>query len=225
MFPTWAKNILFLLVLMISGLVLVLVIEGLVSGTELLPFNTVIQEIMANIRTPYLTNFFVLITDIGRPFILASLSVMVAIFLVIRKDFYGAVIMITAMLVTIISVTVLKDTFQITRPVTELVVTEGWSFPSGHAALASAFFFLVAHSFFRVMRTPRSKIALIIGSIIGALLISLSRLYLGAHFGLDVLGGVALGLMAVSSTVLVFNIIPDRWLTRAKFLSKGDYYQ
>jgi len=44
MFPTWAKNILFLLVYMISGLILVIIIEDLLSGTQLLPLNTAIES-------------------------------------------------------------------------------------------------------------------------------------------------------------------------------------
>src|SRR3990167_11028750 len=69
MFPNWAKNILFLLVYMISGLVLVIIIEGLTSGTELMPLNLVIERAMVHLRTPIMTTLLVAVTKLGNPFI------------------------------------------------------------------------------------------------------------------------------------------------------------
>ena len=111
-----------------------------------------------------------------------------------------------ALVITVISLTVLKNTFQITRPGSGLVDVSGWSFPSGHATVATAFFFMLVHSFFGRMKTTGGKMALILGSIFAVLLIYFSRLYLGAHWTLDVLAGVALGLLSVSFTVLVFSV-------------------
>ena len=74
MFPNWAKNILFLLVYMISGLVLVVIIEGLLSGTELTPLNTVIERAVVHMRTPFLTTILVAVTRLGDPFFLSSMT-------------------------------------------------------------------------------------------------------------------------------------------------------
>ncbi|MDP3875059.1 MAG: phosphatase PAP2 family protein, partial [bacterium] len=81
-----------------------------------------------------------------------------------------------------------------------------WSFPSGHATVATAFFFMLALSFFSRMKTLKGKIALVAGSILAAILIYFSRLYLGAHWTLDILAGIALGLLSVSFTVLIFGV-------------------
>ncbi|MFZ2484806.1 MAG: phosphatase PAP2 family protein [Minisyncoccia bacterium] len=209
MFPNWAKNILFLLVFMISGLVLAIVIEGLVSGTELTPLNTAIERIVVHVRTPILTTILVLVTRVGEPFLLASVSVLIAAILFIRGRSYDATLFVVAMAITIISLTVLKNTFQITRPASEIYNSGGWSFPSGHATVATAFFFMLAHSFFRRAKTVMGKVNLIVGSILGVIIVSFSRLYLGAHWTLDILGGVALGLLSVSFTVLIFNIFVE----------------
>lgn len=205
-FPNWAKNILFLLVYMISGLVLVIIIEGLLSGSDLQPLNTAIESLVTQIRTPLVTTLFVWITQIGNPFVFASLAVFIAIMLILKGQAYEAALFLIALVVAVISLTVLKNVFQISRPISDIYSADGWSFPSGHATVATAFFFLIAHTFWGRMRNLRSKTLLIVGSILGALLICLSRLYLGAHWTLDILAGIALGLLAVSFTILMFNV-------------------
>ena len=206
MFPNWAKNILFLLVYMISGLILAIIIEGLSYGTELTPLNIVIERIVGHMRTPILTTVLVAVTRLGNPFILSSATALIAILFVMRKRYYDAALFVSALLVATVSLMVLRDTFQITRPVSDIFSANGWSFPSGHATVATAFAFMVAYSFFNRVRTLEGKILLISGSILGAALICFSRLYLGAHWTLDILAGVALGLLSVSFTVLMFNI-------------------
>lgn len=206
MFPNWAKNILFLLVYMISGLVLVIIIEGLLSGSDLMPLNTAIESVVMHVRTPLLTTLLVWITKIGNPFVLACVAIFIAVMLIVRKNSYDAMLFLIALIVATISLTVLKNVFQISRPVSDIYQPQGWSFPSGHATIAVAFFFLLAYVFFGKMHTVRGKTLLIAGSILGAVLVSFSRLYLGAHWTLDILGGVALGTLSVSFTVLMFNV-------------------
>jgi membrane-associated phospholipid phosphatase len=206
MFPNWAKNILFLLVYMISGLVLVVIIEGLMSGTELTPLNVVIEQVVVHIRTPFLTTFLVFVTRLGSPSVLLSVAVFIVALLVMRGRSYDAVLFVVTLVVAVVSLAVLKNTFQITRPGSELIDVKGWSFPSGHATVATTFFFMLAYSFFERMKTFVGRMVLILGSVLATVLISFSRLYLGAHWALDILAGVALGLLSVSFTVLIFSV-------------------
>jgi len=218
MFPSWAKNILFLLVTMISGLTLVIVIEGLISGTELLPFNTAVEAFMIQLRTPFLTDFFVVITKLGSPFLFTFAGILIAVLLFVRKNIYEAVLLVVTIGVSLVAITVLKDTLQVARPAHDLINTSGWSFPSGHATMATTFFFILSYIFFGKMKTVAGKINLVLGSILGVVLVCLSRLYLGAHWALDVLGGIALGLLAVSLTVIAFNLIFEHWRSEIKKL-------
>lgn len=205
-FPNWAKNIIFLLVYMISGLVLVIIIEGLLSGSDLEPLNQAIEGLVTEIRTPLITTLFVWITQIGNPFVFACVSVFIAIMYILRGRSYEAVLFLSALIIAVISLTVLKNIFQISRPVSGIYSVDGWSFPSGHATVATAFFFLLAHTLWGKMKSAKEKTILIVGSVVGALVICFSRLYLGAHWTLDILAGVALGLLSVSFTILMFNV-------------------
>ncbi len=202
----WAKNFLFLIVYILSGGTLVLIIDGLLTGTELTPFNTAIETVLVEMRTPFLTNLMVFITNIGSPFFLACISVVLSILLILKKNTYDALLFLVSLTVSILSFTILKNTFQITRPGIDLINFSGWSFPSGHATVATAFFFILAHAFFDKVEGGWGKFNLILGSIFGAALISFSRLYLGAHWALDILAGIALGFLSVSFTMLMFNI-------------------
>ena len=53
-FKNWAKNLFFLLVYILSGGALIVIIEGLISGTELTPFNTAIETVIVSLRQPEL---------------------------------------------------------------------------------------------------------------------------------------------------------------------------
>ncbi len=204
--PIWAKNILFLLVYMISGLILAIIIEGLLSGSDLLPLNTGIESAMSAIRTPILTAFMVKFTTIANPFLFASIAVALAVFLIIKNDTYEAALFLVALIVTIISLTMLKNFLQVSRPATGIYQIEGWSFPSGHTTLATAFFFLLSYIFVDKVRTAQRKWLLLGISFLGVFLVAFSRLYLGAHWALDIMAGISLGLMSVSFTVLIFNL-------------------
>jgi undecaprenyl-diphosphatase len=212
----WAKNFLFLLVYMLSGGTLVLIIDGLLSGTELTPFNTAIETVLVEMRTPFLTNLMVFITNIGSPFFLACISVVLAVLLILRKNTYDALLFLISLTVSIASFTILKNTFKITRPGLDLINFSGWSFPSGHATVATAFFFILAHAFFDKVGSGWGKFNLILGSLFGAAVISFSRLYLGAHWALDILAGISLGLLSVSFTVLIFNIFIEEKVWKKK---------
>ena len=206
MVPNWAKNILFLLVYMISGLILIIIIEGLLSGGDLTPLNLVIEKLVVGLRTPTVTSLMVALAKFGNPFFFSILSICLTIILIMKRNFYDAALLLAALIIAVVSLTILKNVFQITRPDSVIYSVEGWSFPSGHATVATTFFFLVAYIFFGRMKTLQGKTFLVVGSVFGTLVVSFSRLYLGAHWTLDILAGMALGLLSVSFTVLMFSL-------------------
>lgn len=65
----------------------------------------------------------------------------------------------------------------------------GPSFPSGHAQASATFWFLAALHFKRSWLYPLSVLIVF--------LISLSRVYLGLHFVIDIVGGIGLGMLFV----------------------------
>ena len=99
-----------------------------------------------------------------------------------------AFVVCTSLLVNV----TLKELFQFPRPIGEpgirslrLETAGGYSFPSGHSQSASVLFFFLAEQF-------RSKKAYLL-ALLGALLVGVSRLYLGVHYPKDVIVGILLG--------------------------------
>jgi undecaprenyl-diphosphatase len=205
-FKSSSKNILFLLVFILSGATLAVIIDGLSTGTELTPFNTFIESVILMVRHPALTSIMINVTNIGSPLTLLCVSVILATILIFRGETYDTLLFMVSMLISMIAFIALKDTFQLARPDAALIGISGWSFPSGHATVSTAFFFTTAYSFFDWPKKPLAKTFLVGGCILGTALVCFSRIYLGAHWTLDILAGIALGLLTVSFVALIFNI-------------------
>ena len=71
-----------------------------------------------------------------------------------------------------------------------------FSFPSGHAFGAMVVYGLLTYLAYRALPTPWNVVALIVGGLL-IFFIGISRIYLGAHFPTDVLGGWALGALVL----------------------------
>ena len=72
-----------------------------------------------------------------------------------------------------------------------LTVVHGWSYPSEHAAQALATWGMLA-LMLMAGRSARARVLLAAGAALIAFVVGLTRLYLGAHWMTDVLGGWAL---------------------------------
>ena len=107
-------------------------------------------------------------------------------------------------------IAVLKSAVDRPRPTADLVkvweVKHDPSFPSGHAFYIMAILGLAAYLAFTYIRNPALRTASVTILIILILLTGISRIYLGAHWPSDVLGGYMAG--AVIPGMLI-------WLDRA----------
>ncbi len=98
----------------------------------------------------------------------------------------------------------LKNMFAIPRPAGELIgTTDLFSFPSGHATVATLFFgSLVCVAAGRI-KNQLLRFVIVAFFVLAIVFVSLSRLYLGVHWFSDVLGGITLGVFFVSFSVLL----------------------
>jgi undecaprenyl-diphosphatase len=85
--------------------------------------------------------------------------------------------------------------------------TPSYSFPSSHAANTATIYVLLALVSARRLTRPWLRAVVIGGSLVLVLMIGVTRLYLGAHYFTDVVGGWSLGL----GFAVVGGWLEERW--------------
>lgn len=143
--------------------------------------------------SPSLTAFFAAVTSLGSlEFYMFAIPI---VYWMIDKHFgfrFAAFFIFSAYLNS-----GAKHIFMTERPPQELrlAVQEGYAFPSGHAQGSTAFWGFLA---LRV-----NKPLAWLGAAIMVLLISFSRIYLGVHWPIDILGGLAIGIVLLAAYSLI----------------------
>ncbi len=117
-----------------------------------------------------------------------------------------------------LAVSTLKATCQRIRPfnLSENIanigdVVHGFSFPSGHAACATALAIFLAYFLFGMFKKKSSRVYIVLSCVLYVGLVCLSRMYLGKHYLTDVLGGVF-----VSAVICALGLLLKYFVERKK---------
>lgn len=87
------------------------------------------------------------------------------------------------------------------RPLGSAITELDFSFPSGHATIAVAFYGFLAYIFLISLKNKKQQLAVFIGTLFIILIIGVSRLYLGVHYISDILAGYLVGSLALVAGV------------------------
>lgn len=163
---------------------------------ELGTFDRVISEYIRGFATPGLTRISIIITNIGSAYIEIGLMFVVGAFLLFRfKHTWETVLLVISLSGAWLLNTILKELFHRARPdIVHLVKAGGYSFPSGHAMVAAAFYSVIGYLLWLNLRNrskPSWYVVVFTIALISA--IGISRIYLGVHFASDVIAGYAAG--------------------------------
>ncbi|MEP7082540.1 MAG: phosphatase PAP2 family protein [Chloroflexota bacterium] len=190
--------------LAVGGIGLVVALALLVSTGLSDPFDA---GVIGAVRSPGLSGLLAplrQISELGSTWAVAVVAVVtLGLALTIGPWRHGVAGALTMVLASILNGSI---KLAIARERLELLIEErGFSFPSGHAALA-----MVAYGILAVVigrsRLPRAVRAALIGALLLlVLLIGLSRIWLGVHYPTDVVAGWTAGAVIV----LLY-----RWFTR-----------
>lgn len=169
------------------------ILEDVVSGDPLVRADTAVYHALQDLRTVPGDRAMLAITEFGDTFVVIAVTAAVFLWLLWKRAWRTAAFWLTAIAGASAINTAIKVALHRTRPGETFYI--GWSafsFPSGHSTvnlvLYGALAFLIGRELRPAWRLPVALIAMSF-----ALLIAFSRLYLGAHWFSDVLGGLAFG--------------------------------
>ena len=162
---------------------------------------------VANNRNSFWNGFFKIFTHLGSFYTLAVFALIAIILLwFVKKDKRLTVFYAVCFAIVCMANFVVKQIVRRIRPEHLMIIEEiGFSFPSGHAMMTFAFFFLLAHFIWIVIKNKPLKISIVVSCGLVMAMVSFSRIYLGVHYLTDIIAGWLITFAIVCVSLMIYN--------------------
>lgn len=175
-------------------------------------FDSSIQTALRGNLSSFATIFWTHITLLGNVAVLLPLCLLVAGFCYYKKWKSESIFIVSSFVLMAVLSTALKYLYQRPRPTIEwLIDTIGYSYPSWHAAST----FLVAGVMVILLqqhlKTRLLKRLLQVCFMLLAILVGLSRIYVGVHYPTDIIGGWLLAIVVLQLLFPYYDQLRFRW--------------
>jgi undecaprenyl-diphosphatase len=161
--------------------------------TRVFPLDNAAFDVADRIDSDRLVDIAKIVTSAGSLTLVLTLVIFGSIALIIRRRPLELFALAGGFGLVVLAVHMAKAGVDRPRPIAPLVDTVGSSFPSGHAAYATAYVAMAVIAS-RVLGGIVSRTVLVLAAVVVAAAIGGTRIYLRAHFLSDVIGGFGLGL-------------------------------
>lgn len=202
-----------LLVVGLTGWIFGAVIQDVLAGESLRAVDRPVLDFVARHREPWLTSVSKVLTALGSSAVLIPLLVAVGLgWRRWRGTWWPLGRLSGAYLGAFVLAQAIKPLVGRPRPPTAAAVVDvtTFAFPSSHATQAIAVWGMLAMLLAAAAPSWRRKVTLWAAAMVIALLVGLSRVYLGAHWITDVLGGWALGALWLALFQSVGTVLGER---------------
>ena len=167
--------------------------------------DTLIRNIIPNLRSDFFTKIFKVVTYLGDKYFIALLVVAISGILYLKK--YKAYAFVNCL--NLFNIFVLnkgiKYLVRRERPLDMLVEKDGYSFPSGHSMLSIGVYGLLIYFICKSNMSKKMKTILITVLSIIIVAVGYSRMYLGVHYPSDIFGGY----LITAAYLIIFITIVD----------------
>lgn len=143
------------------------------------------------------------VTELGGAVFLITLTIILILFIKNKK--IGISIVSNLAIITVLN-QILKRILQRPRPTEFRIIEEtGYSFPSGHSMVSMAFYGYLIYLSYKYIKNKYIKwgLTVLLGLLIG--IIGVSRIYLGAHYTSDVIGGFLISIAYLIIYIMAVN--------------------
>lgn len=166
-------------------------------------FDIAVNVFMAEHVTPFIATLANIVTNAGGTAVTGILGLLTAAILAYKKKWRFSGIMFLSMASTGLFVESMKAFFTRVRPDNALrVILNDPSFPSGHAALAAAFFIAFIYIIAPWFHSWVKRELVIVLCVLAVIVIGLSRVVLNVHWASDVVAGWSLGVFCATASIL-----------------------
>jgi undecaprenyl-diphosphatase len=155
--------------------------------------------------TPFGVRLSLFLSNLGSPQSFLLLLIASAMIFWLFKKPYSLIQFFVTLGAGMLSVYLLKILIARPRPIGALFDIGGYSFPSGHATIATIFSALIIFAYKNHIKNIFLRSIFVLVLSILALAVSFSRVYLSVHYLSDVVVGILLGLLISSLSVFIFE--------------------
>lgn len=182
------------------GLILTFVVAAWVGGPDG-SVEPTLMRYLAEMRAdwPHLTQAAGLLTRVGGAPVTLAVGGLAALVLLLNRAPGTALLLAATVLGERLLVDGLKDWIGRPRPPLDHILSQSLAFPSGHSANSMTAFLATA----LIVSPPNRRAMFAWVAFVLSVMIGLTRIWLGVHWPSDVIGGWALGLLAVAAALAV----------------------
>lgn len=192
------------------------VLQDVLAKDPLVLADQSVYQLFESLRTPWGDRIFVALTELGDSFVNICLSCLILLVLLAKRCYRTAGFWVVAALGGIAGVLLLKWMIHLPRPAALYHGASAYGFPSGHTTMSVILYGFLAIILVRDLSSTR-RWGIVSAAMLLAFIIAISRLYLGAHWLSDVLGGFFIGicwtaLLGIAYFKSPHERLPRRWL-------------
>jgi undecaprenyl-diphosphatase len=196
--------------LAVTALIAFLHIMSSVFGqSTLIDADLSIHNMMQGLRNAPGDEIMTIVTMLGDGFVMISVGLAIVAWLFWRREWRIAAAAFATILAARLFVPLMKLWLQRPRPLELTGLPEVFSFPSGHTTFATVTLGVLAVLASHGLRSW-GKAVVFAAAGIAVVAIAYSRIYLGAHWMSDVLGGFLFGAVMIAAFGIAIEAVPSR---------------
>ena len=180
-------------IILVLGLLLFFYLVRLINANTISILDNYIYNLIKGFISPKMTPIVKFITEFGNYTVMVPVIILFYLF---NKDKSFNRYFTINLVAIFTSNFIVKNIIRRDRPIDiNLIIENGFSFPSGHSMVSFAFYGFIIYYVYCSHLSKLGKTIIISILTLLVLMIGLSRIYLGVHYASDVIGGFVLALV------------------------------